>query len=64
MILTYPELLHDSSEGKSSGAQESLQNVQRFARRTAEGLPSGLLPAGSAVQEFRDAEKLKIAKAK
>src|SRR5438132_10142936 len=36
---------------KSSGAQESLQNVQRLHDGTAERITVGMLPAGSAVQE-------------
>jgi len=64
MILTYAELLRDASEGKSSGAQESLQNVQRLHDGARKGLPSGCYPLDPLYKNSEMAEKLKNSEGK
>ena len=53
MVLTYPELLWDASEGRSIRAQANLQNLQRLHHRATQRLAFGVLSAGWFLQRFR-----------
>ena len=64
MILTYPELLHDASEGKILEHKRVCRTFSDCTTAPRKGLPSGCYPLDPLYKNSEMAEKLKIAKAK
>src|SRR5256885_120949 len=64
MILTYPELLHDASEGKVLEHKRVCRTFSDCTTAPRKGLPSGCYPLDPLYKNSEMAEKLKIAKAK
>jgi len=64
MILTYPELLHDASEGKVLEHKRVCRTFSDCTTAPRKGLPSGCYPLDSLYKNSEMAEKLKVAKAK
>jgi 2,4-dienoyl-CoA reductase-like NADH-dependent reductase (Old Yellow Enzyme family) len=64
MILTYPEILHDASEGKPIERKRVCRTFSDCTTAPRNGLPSGCYPLDSYYKNSEFAEKLKLAKAK
>src|SRR2546430_3342511 len=64
MILTYPELLHDASEGKVLEHKRVCRTFSDCTTAPRKGLPSGCYPLDPLYKNSEMAGKLKIAKAK
>jgi 2,4-dienoyl-CoA reductase-like NADH-dependent reductase (Old Yellow Enzyme family) len=64
MILTYPEILHDASEGKPIEHKRVCRTFSDCTTAPRKGLPSGCYPLDSYYKNSEFAEKLKLAKAK
>ena len=64
MILTYPEMLHDASEGKVLEHKRVCRTFSDCTTAPRKGLPSGCYPLDPLYKNSEMAEKLKIAKAK
>jgi len=64
MILTYPEILHDASEGKPIEYKRVCRTLSDCTTAPRKGLPSGCYPLDSYYKHSEFAEKLKLAKAK
>ena len=64
MILTYPEILHDASEGKPLEYKRVCRTLSDCTTAPRKGLPSGCYPLDSYYKHSEFAEKLKLAKAK
>jgi len=64
MILTYPELLHDASEGKVLEHKRVCRTFSDCTTAPRKGLPSGCYPLDPLYKNSEMAEKLRIAKAK
>ena len=64
MILTYPEILHDASEGKPIEYKRVCRTLSDCTTAPRKGLPSGCYPLDSYYKNSELAEKLKLAKAK
>jgi len=64
MILTYPELLRDASEGKVLEHKRVCRTFSDCTTAPRKGLPSGCYPLDPLYKNSEMAEKLKIAKAK
>lgn len=64
MILTYPELLHDVSEGRAIEHKRICRTFSDCTTAPRKGLPSGCYPLDSYYKNSELAEQLKAAKAK
>jgi NADPH2 dehydrogenase len=64
MILTYPELLYDTSEGKPVEHKRICRTFSDCTTAPRKGLPSGCYPLDPYYKNSEFAEQLKIAKAK
>jgi 2,4-dienoyl-CoA reductase-like NADH-dependent reductase (Old Yellow Enzyme family) len=64
MILTYPEILHDASEGKVLEHKRVCRTFSDCTTAPRKGLPSGCYPLDPLYKNSDMAVKLKIAKAK
>ena len=64
MVLTYPELLHDVSEGKTIEHKRICRTFSDCTTAPRKGLPSGCYPLDPYYKNSEFAEKLKLAKAK
>jgi NADPH2 dehydrogenase len=64
MILTYPELLWDASEGKVLEHKRVCRTFSDCTTAPRKGLPSGCYPLDAYYKNSEFAEKLKLAKAK
>jgi 2,4-dienoyl-CoA reductase-like NADH-dependent reductase (Old Yellow Enzyme family) len=64
MILTYPELLYDASEGKPLQHKRVCRTFSDCTTAPRKGLPSGCYPLDPLYKHSEMAEQLKIAKAK
>ncbi|HEX2666713.1 MAG TPA: hypothetical protein VHM93_28050 [Candidatus Acidoferrum sp.] len=64
MILTYPEILHDASEGKPISRKRVCRTFSDCTTAPRNGLPSGCYPLDGYYKNSEFAEKLKLAKAK
>jgi NADPH2 dehydrogenase len=64
MILTYPEILHDASQGKPVEHKRVCRTFSDCTTAPRKGLPSGCYPLDSYYKNSEFAEKLKLAKAK
>jgi NADPH2 dehydrogenase len=64
MILTYPELLRDASEGKPIEHKRICRTFSDCTTAPRNGLPSGCYPLDSYYKNSEMAERLKAAKAK
>jgi 2,4-dienoyl-CoA reductase-like NADH-dependent reductase (Old Yellow Enzyme family) len=64
MILTYPEILWDASEGKSLEHKRVCRTFSDCTTAPRKGLPSGCYPLDPIYKNSEFAEKLKAAKAK
>jgi len=64
MILTYPEILHDASEGKPIEYKRVCRTLSDCTTAPRKGLPSGCYPLDSYYKNSEFAEQLKLAKAK
>ena len=64
MILTYPEILHDASEGKPIEHKRVCRTFSDCTTAPRNGLPSGCYPLDSYYKNSEFAKKLKLAKAK
>jgi 2,4-dienoyl-CoA reductase-like NADH-dependent reductase (Old Yellow Enzyme family) len=64
MILTYPELLHDASEGRIISQKRICRTFSDCTTAPRKGLPSGCYPLDSYYKNSEFAEQLRIAKAK
>jgi NADPH2 dehydrogenase len=64
MILTYPELLYDASEGKTVEHKRICRTFSDCTTAPRKGLPSGCYPLDPYYKNSEFAEQLKIAKAK
>jgi 2,4-dienoyl-CoA reductase-like NADH-dependent reductase (Old Yellow Enzyme family) len=64
MILTYPELLHDASEGKVIEHKRVCRTFSDCTTAPRKGLPSGCYPLDPLYKNSEMAEKLRTAKAK
>lgn len=64
MILTYPEILHDASEGKPIEHKRVCRTFSDCTTAPRKGLPSGCYPLDSYYKNSEFAEQLKLAKAK
>ena len=64
MILTYPEILHDASEGKAIEHKRVCRTFSDCTTAPRKGLPSGCYPLDSFYKNSELAEKLRVAKAK
>jgi len=64
MILTYPEILHDTSEGKPIERKRVCRTFSDCTTAPRKGLPSGCYPLDSYYKNSEFAEKLKLAKAR
>jgi 2,4-dienoyl-CoA reductase-like NADH-dependent reductase (Old Yellow Enzyme family) len=64
MILTYPELLHDASEGKPVEHKRICRTFSDCTTAPRKGLPSGCYPLDPLYKNSELAEQLKLAKAK
>jgi 2,4-dienoyl-CoA reductase-like NADH-dependent reductase (Old Yellow Enzyme family) len=64
MILTYPELLWDASEGKVLEHKRVCRTFSDCTTAPRKGLPSGCYPLDAYYKNSEFAEKLKVAKAK
>jgi len=64
MILTYPELLYDASEGKPVQHKRICRTFSDCTTAPRKGLPSGCYPLDPLYKNSELAEQLKIAKAK
>lgn len=64
MILTYPELLYDASEGKVLEHKRVCRTFSDCTTAPRKGLPSGCYPLDAYYKNSEFAEKLKLAKAK
>jgi 2,4-dienoyl-CoA reductase-like NADH-dependent reductase (Old Yellow Enzyme family) len=64
MILTYPEILHDASEGKPIEHKRVCRTFSDCTTAPRKGLPSGCYPLDSYYKNSEFAEKLKLAKAR
>jgi len=64
MILTYPELLHDASEGRVLEHKRVCRTFSDCTTAPRKGLPSGCYPLDPLYKNSEMAEKLKTAKAK
>ena len=64
MILTYPEILKDASEGKAIEHKRVCRTFSDCTTAPRKGLPSGCYPLDSFYKNSELAEKLKLAKAK
>jgi 2,4-dienoyl-CoA reductase-like NADH-dependent reductase (Old Yellow Enzyme family) len=64
MILTYPEILHDASEGKPIEHKRVCRTFSDCTTAPRKGLPSGCYPLDSYYKHSEFAEQLKLAKAK
>lgn len=64
MILTYPEILHDASEGKPIEHKRVCRTFSDCTTAPRNGLPSGCYPLDSHYKNSEFAKNLKLAKAK
>ena len=64
MILTYPEILLDASEGKPIERKRVCRTFSDCTTAPRKGLPSGCYPLDSYYKNSEFADKLKLAKAK
>ena len=64
MVLTYPEILYDASEGKPIDHKRVCRTFSDCTTAPRKGLPSGCYPLDSYYKHSEFAEKLKLAKAK
>jgi 2,4-dienoyl-CoA reductase-like NADH-dependent reductase (Old Yellow Enzyme family) len=64
MILAYPEILWDASEGKSLEHKRVCRTFSDCTTAPRKGLPSGCYPLDPIYKNSEFAEKLKAAKAK
>ena len=64
MILTYPGILHDASEGKPIEHKRVCRTFSDCTTAPRKGLPSGCYPLDSYYKNSELAEQLKLAKAK
>ena len=64
MILTYPEILHDASEGKPIRHKRVCRTFSDCTTAPRNGLPSGCYPLDSYYKNSEFAEKLRLVKAK
>lgn len=64
MILTYPEILRDASEGKPIDHKRVCRTFSDCTTAPRKGLPSGCYPLDGYYKNSDFAEKLKLAKAK
>ncbi len=62
MVLTYPEILWDASEGGSLRRKQICRTFSDCTTAPRKGLPSGCYPLDSYYKESEQAEKLRIAK--
>ena len=63
MVLTYPEILYDASEGKSIQHKRVCRTFSDCTTAPRKGLPSGCYPLDSYYKNSELAEELRIAKA-
>ncbi|HWY43172.1 MAG TPA: hypothetical protein VNX66_06735 [Candidatus Sulfotelmatobacter sp.] len=64
MVLTYPELLYDASEGKAVEHKRICRTFSDCTTAPRKGLPSGCYPLDPYYRNLEFAEQLKIVKAK
>jgi NADPH2 dehydrogenase len=63
MILSYPQLLHDASEGRAIQHRLVCRTFSDCTTAPRKGLPSGCYPLDEHYKRSELAEKLKLAKA-